>query len=221
MWEAKPTFQWRAWILIMYATATWCSTRIYVDQVWQFLIRVKSKPTKSLKTPHVANPLTNVALLNPFAMTSVPTDLLSFRCSSFSSYRRTHFPKSNAKPFSPAHFVFSSKPPNQVLQAGIHGLRNFPGSAFGNPPTTCWGLPALWLWSNSSDTNFKFSYPKSSPFLNPAFFLLRFLNIRKNAGGVLDRFAADHIGIHTGNHICHLRASRIAWRGWCTTTLYS
>lgn len=125
MWEAKPTFQWRAWILILYATATWCSTRIFVDQVWHFLIRVKWKPTKSLKTPHVANPLTNVALLNPFAMTSVPTDLLSFRCSSFSSYRRTLFTKSNAKPFAPAHFVFSSNPPIKFCKQESMGSETF------------------------------------------------------------------------------------------------
>ncbi|KAH7839941.1 hypothetical protein Vadar_010521 [Vaccinium darrowii] len=32
-----------------------------------------------------------------------------------------------------------------------HGVRDICGSDLGNPATSCWGLPSLWLWSRVLD----------------------------------------------------------------------
>lgn len=99
------------------------------------------------------------------------------------------------------------KPPSN--SAGNHGFRNLPGSDTCNTPPTCWSLPALWLWSNHLFLLLNLLHI----FLTKTCLILILILMKMffwgHAGGVLDMFAADSVGVHSWNHICDLCVSGI------------
>lgn len=102
-----------------------------------------------------------------------------------------------------------------------NGCWNFPGSDPCNFPSTCWSFPSLWLCGNLYtfwQCPITYFFCKLHLYFNVLSFLFflcfsfkvlidfigMFESIYICADGVLDRFAADNIGIYTRNHICTL-----------------